>query len=176
MERKQLSKFLSYILRHAPAAYGLQLDENGYAALSQVFTVLKKRFKYFKQDDLHALIENDPKGRFEVRGNKIRATYGHSIKVTPGSKSIVPPEVLFHGTSVESAERILVQGLQPMGRQFVHLSGSRDDAYMVGRRHTNNPLILTILAQEAAQSGIQFFKEGSVFLVKSLPKEFIQLI
>ena len=71
---------MSYLLRHDPGKYSLELDENGFAKLEEVLSVLKTRFKKFQEDDLFKLLEEDPKGRFEISGKKIRATYGHSIK------------------------------------------------------------------------------------------------
>ena len=172
--RIRLSKFLSYILRHDSEKYGLKLDEYGNADLEEVQDVLKKRFREFKKEDLSRLVDRDPKGRFEISGEKIRATYGHSIRVKPKSKNIAPPEILYHGTSAESAKNILSNGLKSMDRQFVHLSLNEEDAHMVGSRHTDNPVILKILAAKAYADGIEFFKEGCLYLVKSLPAEYIE--
>jgi len=169
----KLSKFLSYLLRHQPAKYELKLDKNGYADLEKILGILEKRFKYFKREDLFNLVKNEPKGRFEIIDNKIRATYGHSIEVYPKTESIIPPEILYHGTSDESLEKILQEGLKPMGRQFVHLSLNEKDAYAVGLRHTKKPVILKIMARGASLDGIKFFRKRNLFLVKSVPKHYI---
>ena len=173
--RIKLSKFLSYILRHDPAKYDLELDEDGSVDLESVLGVLTNRFKNFKKEDLLRLIERDPKGRFEITSGRIRATYGHSIEVRPGSKSVTPPETLYHGTSGESMERILTEGLRPMDRQFVHLSVTKDDAYAVGLRHADKPVILMIMAKKAHSDGIEFFKGGNLFLVKEVPAVYIKV-
>ena len=172
--RIKLSKFLSYILRHNPDKYGLKLDKSGEANLEEVLVILKERFKDFKKEDLLRLVERDPKGRFDISKGKIRATYGHSIDVSPKSKSVTPPEVLYHGTSEESMERILTGGLKPMDRQYVHLSLDEKDAYAVGLRHSEKPVILKIMARKAFLSGIEFYREGNLFLVKSVPVEYIK--
>jgi putative RNA 2'-phosphotransferase len=172
--RIRLSKFLSYILRHDPDKYELELDEFGFADLEKILSVLKERFKNFKKEDLLRLIERDPKGRFEILSGRIRATYGHSVKVRPRSEIVTPPEVLYHGTSEESKEEILRDGLRSMDRQFVHLSATKEDAYAVGLRHADNPVILKIIAREASGAGIEFFKEGKLFLVKEVPSVYIK--
>lgn len=161
-------------MRHAPQAYGLKLDKNGFAELDKVLDILKSRFRKFKREDLLDLVENDPKGRFEITSNKIRATYGHSIEVLPKGRPVVPPEILYHGTSRENAQKILGHGLKPMGRQFVHLSSNQEDGIKVGLRHSKNPVILKIMAKEASASGIEFFKEGALFLAKFIPKDYIK--
>ena len=74
----KLSKFLSFILRHAPDQYGLTLDEYGYTSLDKVLDILKSRFKYFKKDDLSDLVNTDPKGRFET-GHSWRSYRNESV-------------------------------------------------------------------------------------------------
>ncbi|MFQ5952412.1 MAG: RNA 2'-phosphotransferase [Candidatus Omnitrophota bacterium] len=172
--RIKLSKFLSYILRHDPGKYGLQLDKNGFTDLEKVLDVLRGRFKKFQKEDLLRLVESDPKGRFEISGERIRATYGHSVEVQPMSESVEPPEVLYHGTSEESMERIFADGIKPMDRQFVHLSLNEKDAYVVGSRHTEEPVILKIMARQASLDGLKFFKERNLFLVKEVPPVYIK--
>jgi len=172
----RLSKFLSYILRHNPKEYNLTLDKNGYADLKNVINVLKERFRFFKEDDLYDLLKEDKKGRFEIKDNKIRATYGHSVEVVPVAENVSPPDELYHGSSREGAEKILKEGLHPMGRQFVHLSVNEDDAYSVGLRHDKDPLILTIEAAKAYENGVKFYKEKNIYLSEYIPKEYIKPI
>jgi putative RNA 2'-phosphotransferase len=171
----RLSKFLSFILRHAPDKYELKLDKHGYAGLEDVIGVLQVRFKYFKKEDLFHLVRNDPKQRFEIAGDKIRATYGHSVEVVPKTECATPPDILYHGTSAEGADRILADGLKPMGRQFVHLSLNEEDAYSVGLRHTESPVILKIMAKDASLKGVKFFKEGSLFITEYVPHDYIKI-
>lgn len=175
MNRKLLlSKFLSYILRHNPAKYNLELDRFGFTSLDKIIEILKNKFKHFSEEEVFKIIKDGSKGRFELVGNKIRARYGHSINVSPCSSPVIPPEYLYHGTSSRCICSILKYGLKPMGRKFVHLSTNREDAYRVGLRHCKTPIILKIYARMAYLSGIKFFKEGNVYLVKTLDKKFIK--
>jgi putative RNA 2'-phosphotransferase len=170
----RLSKYLSYVLRHQPGEAGLTLDANGFADVEPVMAALRKRFKYFKREDLMDLVKNDPKKRFDLTEGRIRATYGHSVEVVPASVCVMPPEVLYHGTSSESAERILSEGLKPRDRQYVHLSVTLDDALAVGRRHTDAPVILRIESQRAAEDDIEFYKEGKLYMARFIPSEYIR--
>ncbi|MGB3057577.1 MAG: RNA 2'-phosphotransferase [Candidatus Omnitrophota bacterium] len=172
----RLSKFLSYILRHDPGKYGLELDGNGFADLEKVLAVLKGRFKKFQEEELFTLVEKDPKGRFEISRKKIRAAYGHSVEVRPVSGNVEPPEFLYHGTSGDSMDNILAGGLRSMDRQFVHLSMNEKDAYAVGLRHDSEPVILKIMAGQAFADGIEFYKEGNLFLVKEVPTKYMEEI
>lgn len=42
----QLSKEISYALRHAPWEYELELDENGWVRVEQLLTALKENSKW----------------------------------------------------------------------------------------------------------------------------------
>lgn len=172
--RVQVSKFLSYILRHNPARFNLKIDKNGYIDVDEILKILKRRFLGFTKKELLELIRQDVKGRFEVLDNKIRATYGHSIPIELPNLAVEPPEILYHGTSKEACLRILKEGLRPMRRQFVHLSLDKQDAFSVGLRHTQKPTILKISALKAYLEGIEFFKSTNIYLCRFIPKKYIE--
>jgi putative RNA 2'-phosphotransferase len=173
--RVRISKFLSYILRHAPERFNLSLDEYGFAPVDDVLKVLQTRYHSVSREDLLEIVRTDPKGRYEIAGDRIRAQYGHSIPIAVKSAEVVPPEHLFHGTAERNVAAILQEGLKPMRRRFVHLSTSSDEAMKVGRRHSANVVILRILTRKARQSGVRFFREGSIYLAERIPPDCIEL-
>lgn len=134
-DRVKLSKFLSFILRHNPRGYGLKLDRRGFALWEDVYRTVHSRYPWIQREDLLVVAEEDTKGRFELRDMKIRATYGHSLGLENPSPYVRPPDELYHGTSSRNLERIMDEGIKPMGRDLVHLSLTREDALQVGRRH-----------------------------------------
>lgn len=97
------------------------------------------------------------KRRFEIVGDKIRATYGHSVPGVCAGELMEPPEELYHGTTTDAAAIIAVEGLKPMGRNYVHLSVAPDVAQMVAKRHGPQTVILKVKAKEAFLSGIHFW-------------------
>lgn len=119
------------------------------------------------------IVNNSSKKRFQVKGDKIRATYGHSIDIRIDLPAVEPPEILYHGTLRKRVSAILKEGLKPMSRIYVHLSKTEKDAYLVGTRRDTKPAILKIRAKEANKNGIKFFNCGNVFLAESIPREFI---
>ena len=174
--RKRISKLMAYILRHNPAEFGVELDERGFASLSDLLRGLRKVFPDVTRTEVEEIVREDPKGRYELRGERIRALYGHSIPARLDAEPVRPPERLFHGTSRRSVGSILKEGLKPMGRRFVHLSLSREDAFAVGRRHDSSPAILEIKALEAWNAGIPFYHPAeSIFLAPYIPPQFIAL-
>jgi putative RNA 2'-phosphotransferase len=117
-----LSKFMSLVLRHKPFNFGLNPDKHCFVGVEDFLFVLKNRYRDVQSSDIEAVVANCPKRRFEIKDQKIRARYGHSIDVKIEEVPIQPPEFLYHGTNPSREEIILREGLKPMSRRFVHLS------------------------------------------------------
>jgi putative RNA 2'-phosphotransferase len=62
------------------------------------------------------------KQRHELRDGRIRALYGHSTSRRIKKVAKQPPEILYHGTDAKVASLIILEGLKPIARQYVHLS------------------------------------------------------
>jgi len=176
----KLSKFLALILRHQPERFGLALDEEGWAALSEVMEILRglPNFRWATRADVMAVVEGgagDDKRRFEVEGNRIRARYGHSMARPIRYEPCVPPSLLYHGTVPGALEAIRREGLKPMERQYVHLSPDREIALRIGVRYADAPVVLTIRAAEAHAAGVEFYQaDEAVYLARHIPPEFVE--
>ena len=172
-----LSRAVSHALRHEPWLYELELDDEGWTSIGDVLAALRiQGWNDLDEDDLVQMIAGSSKQRHEIRGEKIRALYGHSIagklKRTPAS----PPDVLFHGTDPDVVPQIKTKGLLPMNRQFVHLSIDEATAIEVGRRKSKTPILLRIIATQAHADGVHFYEgNDKVWLADTVPPEFIQL-
>ena len=129
----QISKFMSLVLRHAPQDAGLSLDENGWADFDALCAVIQAKFGASAADVLR-IVEENPKKRFAVDGNRIRAVQGHSIDVDLGLPPSIPPGILYHGTKEEFLPSILEKGLTRQSRQHVHLSKDIETALIVAQR------------------------------------------
>jgi putative RNA 2'-phosphotransferase len=176
----KLSKFLALILRHQPERFGLRLDEEGWASLPEVLEILHglPNFRWATRADVMEVVERgsgDDKRRFEVAGDRIRARYGHTVTLQAELPPCTPPDRLYHGTSPRALRHIRQEGLRPMRRQYVHLSADRETAARVGARYAPDPVILTVLAAEAAEAGILFYQtDESTYLAKAIPPEFLE--
>jgi putative RNA 2'-phosphotransferase len=175
--RVRLSKFLSVILRHRAQDFGLILDTQGFADFETVREIVRQRSTVkYSEDDWQVVLDGqlDGKKRFEVVDGRIRALYGHS-KVTPIEYlTVEPPTILYHGTNSQALKSIRRQGLQPMKRQYVHLSTTNERAIKVGGRRTEQVILLKIRASDARCSGILFYNpEPEHFLAKTIPPNFI---
>ncbi len=172
---RDLSKHLSYLLRHHPEAAGLTIDDKGFADLEAVLESLKEtKHSWASREDIDYLVKKSRKKRFETQEEKIRALYGHSIDVKIEQRD-EPPDKLYHGTSPESLNSILDEGLKPMRRQYVHLSTSVEEAMEVGKRHHPDPVILEIDSLTAWKDGIDFYKRGDLYLSECIPFRYIRV-
>ena len=137
--------------------------------------MVQERFYDATEEQMRALITGAEKKRFEIRGDKVRATYGHSFPVDLGTTEAAPPAQLFYGAARDLAQSMLRSGLKPRDRQYVHLSVSAAEAESVARRHDPSPAILVVDAQAAHAEGIRFFESGPLFLVEHVPAKFLSL-
>jgi len=184
-ERVQLSKLMSYLLRHRPDEAGLTLDENGLVPLSALLAAIRLRsgYTWVAAEDIREVVATSDKQRFRLVGVRpgedcIGARYGHNQRVRPVAPGtpVEPPELLYHGTARRAVPAILAAGLQPRGRQFVHLSTTPNSARGVGRRRDDQPALLVIHAQSAHADGLTFYAPTpDVYLVSHVPPAYITL-
>ena len=112
--RVTISKFMSYILRHNPM--GLIISPDGFVNVKNLLSLLQKRYPWLDRKCLEEIVREDEKGRYELKGNSIRARYGHSIDAAI-DLPLTDLETLYHGTSGHLAKEILKEGLKPMRRK-----------------------------------------------------------
>ena len=173
----ELSKEISYALRHAPWEYELEMDEEGWVPVEQLLDALHRSEKWSNicEADLKEMIEKSKKKRHELKGGNIRAFYGHSIPMKILKEDKMPPDVLYHGTARRFLESINENGLLPQSRQYVHLSQDIETAENVGRRHDDKPCILYIDAKVAWDDGIKFYYGNEkVWLADIIPSRYIR--
>lgn len=173
---KQLSKFMSLVLRHEPEKIRIILGNEGFVPLDVFVTAVnaKGAYRWVTEAHLREVVEMSDKQRFEIVDNQIRARYGHSVEEAITYPESEPPQTLYHGTTLQAAALIMESGLQSMERQYVHLSSTVDLAVVVGRRRTPHPVILTVRARDAWQAGVKFFNpEPRLYLSTPIPPEYI---
>lgn len=179
MNEEILSKIISNILRHNPLHYNISIDDEGWAKIIDVLNGIRNRHNEFAnitKEDLLKMIEKSSKKRHEIQDEKIRAYYGHSFSVKKNITNCSPPEKLFHGTSLSNVHSIRQYGLKNMDRQFVHLSEIKEDVVIVAKRKSKDIVILAISALNAYNDGVEFYKEGSVWLTKNIDSKYISVI
>ena len=175
----KLSREVSYILRHNPDKYGIKLDSEGWCSVDDLIHKLSETplWKGLTRDDLETMIELSDKKRHEIKGEKIRAFYGHSIKDKLSKTANKPPKVLYHGTVQRFLNQILQTGLIPKERQYVHLSSDVSTAKQVALRRDDRAISLEVAAQSAWENGVKFYiGNEDIWLSEPIPSEYISII
>lgn len=108
-------RYLSYLLRHTRSC---EMTEDGWVQLSHLADFMQKPIVV-----LRGAIIDDPKNRFELDGNRVRARYGHSNKIHIEYPIASHECQWFHATSYKAWEQIKEEGfLRKMNRDAVHFA------------------------------------------------------
>ncbi|PKP74250.1 MAG: RNA--NAD 2'-phosphotransferase [Alphaproteobacteria bacterium HGW-Alphaproteobacteria-6] len=177
-DEKRLSRFLSLVLRHDPAAAGVALDAEGWVDVDALTAGAASKRMEFTREELSTVVANSDKKRFTISpdGRSIRAAQGHSVAVELSLAPVEPPATLFHGTAERNVALIQAQGLHPGSRQYVHLSPDIETALGVGRRH-GHPAVFSVDAARAWARGHRFYRsENGVWLTDPLPATCLELV
>ena len=173
-ELENRGKELSYLLRHCESEFEHGwIDENGWMPVQRLIDEYD-----YSQDLLEEIVSTNNKKRYEFNPDhtKIRACQGHSIPVDVELKETTPPEYLYHGTADRFVKSIFKEGLKPMSRLYVHLSGDNATAKAVGKRH-GQPVVMTIEAKRMADDGIKFYlSNNNVWLTEYVDPKYIKMV
>jgi putative RNA 2'-phosphotransferase len=177
-ELDHLGRVMTGILRHFPDRYHLTVDEHGWISLAQIVRAVSQQhraYHWLRVHHLVAIAESDPKGRYEVRDDRIRATYGHTLDIVLDLPTENVPDHLYFPVTGEEAALVLEVGLRPSDRKKVHLSKTAGDARAAGAVRTPEPVILEIDAKRARAGGLVIMQAGkTVFLTDQVPPEFLR--
>lgn len=175
-KKDRLSVFISLVLRHKPDVIGIKLGETGYANVDELIKGINDSGRYLDLNMLKDIVKYDNKNRYSFNDDftKIRANQGHSVEVKVEMKQVVPPQYLYHGTSVENVDNIFINGVKKMNRLHVHLSDNTETALQVGKRH-GKPIIIRVNAERMHADGYVFYlSENKVWLTDFVPNFYIE--
>ena len=177
MSLKNISKYLSLILRHKPEVIGISLDEHGWTNVEELIAGIAKDHD-FNMELLEEIVRSDEKQRYSFNEDKtlIRANQGHSVPVDVELVEQIPPDILWHGTGEKYVSAIDTEGLIPKSRLYVHLSKDEDTATKVGTRH-GKPVVYHVLAKKMYDDGYKFFiSVNGVWLTKTVPVKYLRKV
>jgi len=179
-ELDSLSRILAGALRHFPEKIGLMMDGKGWVDISQLIDAIgtsRSGFDWLKVKHIEALVHTDPRGRYQIDGGMIRATYGHTIDVNLDDLPLADIDEFFYPVTEEEIDIILEGGLHPIDRKKVHLSGSIEKAIEAGRVRTEDPLILKVDGKKAREDGLKIYHAGKdVYITDHIDAKYISKI
>jgi putative RNA 2'-phosphotransferase len=180
-ERNSIARRLALVLRHAPEKFDLEMDINGWVDVKDIVRQFKKqggkRNHWLRPHHLSAIVETDPKGRYDIRGNTIRATYGHTVEIEIDLPTDNIPDALYYPCDPVETENLLEVGISPSGRSHVHLSASIKTAAEAGHVHFALPTILEIDTAQMIAAGETIWHAGiTVYLTDNTPAKYLSVI
>jgi len=168
------------ILRHFPEKFDLEMDLNGWVSIRDLSNALSKRDRrlhWLRDRHIEVIVEIDEKGRYEVRGGMVRATYAHTVEIELDLPTDLIPDLLFYPCSADELDVLLEAGIKPGGRRWVHLSKTVTTACNAGRVHHAHPLIIEVDTIQMQADGNTVYRAGTtVYLTEDVPSEYCQLI
>lgn len=187
----QLSKKLSYVLRHKAVNMGFNIDEAGYILLDEILNHIQ--FKNCTFNQIKNIVDNCDKQRFSLikRNDKyyIRANQGHTIRTISDDNlltKITNPRqipICIHGTYNKYLPSILRNGLSRMSRNHIHFAcGETYDKNVISGMRTSCEIKIYINTERAMNDNISFYKsENNVILSVGIngvipPKYFEKII
>jgi putative RNA 2'-phosphotransferase len=179
-EAKKLSSLMVGILRHFPQNFDLEIDKNGWIEIDKMAEAIKNKvegFYWVRRKHIEAVATTDEKGRYQIKDGKIRATYAHTIDVDLSDLPDADVDELYYPVTEEELEIVLEQGLLPVDRNKVHLSGSMEKATEAGKRRCENPVILKIDVKKALEEGLKIKKAGNeVYIADRVDGKYISKV
>jgi len=170
MNTIELSKTLSWLLRHGAREAGVSMDAAGWVPVAEVL-----RHMRIDRSTLEHVIETNNKSRLEIAGDRVRACQGHSTENMPVTCEALEASwqpytaggSLWHGTTVEATEPIAREGLWPQKRTHVHLAPSLESK--VGKRSAT-PVVLEVSVERLRAEGQGAWEaQNGVVLVRHVP-------
>lgn len=178
-ELDKLGRVMAGILRHFPEKFNLEMNDEGWIDLIGFINSIRRKqpsFHWLRQHHIQAMVETDPKERYQIQENQIRATYGHSLNVELDLPTEGIPDLLYYPTTDEEADLLLETGLKPSDRKMVHLSKTVEDAVIAGQVRVDDPIILEINAKNAIEKGAVIKRAGkTVFTTKEIESSFLTI-
>ena len=179
-ELDSLGRIIAGVLRHFPEKLGVMIDGHGWVDISkfvEAIGVSRSGFHWLRNHHIEAIALTDPKGRYQIDGGMIRATYGHTIDVSLDDLPVADIKYFYYPVTEEEIDIILEGGLNPIDRKHVHLSGSIEKAIEAGKVRTDEPLILKIDGAKAKKDGVKIYHAGrDVYITDHIDAKYISKV
>ena len=166
---KQLSKFISYILGHKPAEFGLVPDRDGFIKIKEFLKAVREEegLKYIRGSDIDEILITIFNPPIEIKDNYIRAKHRDNLPRHDPAQTL--PKLLYTCVRRKAYPFVLDKGIFPMGFSHVILSSKPEMAERIGKRKDRMPVLLTVQTRKSLEKGTLFYEAGdTLFLAESI--------
>lgn len=177
---KALSKLLFAILGSNPDAYGIVLDEENRASIRDLYAAIRQEdgFSWITPGRLRQFFLFDTSGLFLLEDDLVRLSETSLVKTVLTYEESLPPRRLYASIRQRALENTAIDGLfPPSGKAWVVLARSVDMARRIGERKDPEPVLVEVMADQAARSGKRFYAYGeNLFLVERVEARWIRFL
>ncbi len=173
---KNISVYLSWLLRHGAPTVGLAMDVHGWVSTEELIATVNAGGQHtITMKELQTIVAQDRKGRYRFSDDltRIKACQGHSIPgILPELTYPEVPEFLYHGTTTEALQKIMDSGaIKKMERHAVHLQQEPAPAWASACRWRGcRPVLLRIAARKLSESGVVFgLTDNNIWCAEEIP-------
>ncbi|XP_016966619.1 tRNA 2'-phosphotransferase 1 [Drosophila biarmipes] len=172
----QLSKKLSWLLRHGAKTEGIPIRADGFVSVTDLQE--HPRYRSFTLEKLQEIASADSKQRYTLRWNperrvhEIRANQGHSLAVVEseagGLERIDHMEEIplaVHGTYYRHWEPIKTQGLSKMKRNHVHFASSDKSNCVISGFRSDCQILIYLNVEKVLADGIPIYRSSNNVLL-----------
>ena len=178
--RRNISKSLSWLLRHGITTCGLKIRDDGYVKLKDVMSCEHKRVARFLKtatsELIRDIVKRCPKQRFSIEIfngiEYIRANQGHSVRGLISDEKLlkkikIPPKTCVHGTFSEAWSKVQKSGgLSRMTRNHIHFAkGLPGDGKVISGMRKTCDIFIYVDVEKCLKSGIPFFESSNGVLL-----------
>ena len=178
---KDVQRLITTALRHKPELLGLHIDKSGYCSVEELVSSLRRIGHKTDKNYIEDVGKNE-RFSFNADHTRIRADYGNSLGLELSDMyfdSKTPPDILYHGTSLDALEGIKEKGIirfaygKNKPRDHIFLTESIAVAKKKGARHGRS-VTLPIDSYRMHQDGYLFYHAKlDIWLTDHVPSEYI---
>ncbi len=168
---RDISKRLSWLLRHGAPTAGVTLDAAGWADVGAVLDWLGVR-----PAALEEAVATNGKRRLQLDGDRVRCCQGHSLGVGVTLDALelswtrwAGEGPLWHGTALAAVSGIAAGGIRAQRRTHVHLASDLESR--VGKRANVAVMLEVEPARLRAAGQIVFEAPNGVVLTRFVPAD-----
>jgi len=170
----RLKKLLLYILGHRPDEFGIVLDRDGFVRIKELLQAINEEsgWGYVRRSHIDEVVIADSGDNFVVKEESIGLSSKNGFSFI--HEGVVPPKVLYFCVRRRAYPTVLENGIYPGGNQsYIPLSKTDELAVRIGKRRDQKPVLLTVRARKAYDSGISFGLQGEyIYTTDHIPPEY----
>jgi len=161
----KLSKFLSYILGRRPDEFGIVPDAEGFVGIKELLQVLHEEqgWRHIRIAHLNEVFVTQSDPAIVIEGSRIRAVEKSLLPAASQPQGL--PKLLYIAIRTRAYPVVMDKGLSPTHPPHLILSLDRAMAMRMGRRHDNNPTLLTVQVADSMERGTRFSQYGRILFL-----------